>query len=206
MTRRQNRTFLSRKLPTSVDALIAQVRAILQCSTNNALLPNPTPPLATLRAAVDALAAAQVATLTRRVGTTAVREECLDVVRSLVGELASYVQAQADADVDQAPVIIESSGFSIRAASTRRKLGFVVKQGRVSGTAIVEVLAVAKRASYEHRWSADGGKTWNPAGVTLQTKMTIRGLPVGVSVLFTCRPCTKSGEGDWMEPYPFLVK
>ena len=139
-------------------------------------------------------------------GGCPVREECLDVVRSLVGELASYVQAQADADVDQAPVIIESSGFSIRAASTRRKLGFVVKQGRVSGTAIVEVLAVAKRASYEHRWSADGGKTWNPAGMTLQTKMTIRGLPVGVSVLFTCRPCTKSGEGDWMEPYPFLVK
>jgi hypothetical protein len=206
MTRRQNRIFVSRKLPSKVPDLIARVRHIVSCSTNNAYFPDPTPPLAEITTAVDELYEAQVATLTRAKGTNSLRDEKLKVVRSLVGAYATYVQLQADANPDEAGSIIESSGFFIRAASTRKKLPFNVKQGRVSGTADVEILGVAKRASYEHRWSADGGKTWQPGGHTNKTKITITGLPVGVVVLFCFRPCTKTGEGDWSEPFAFLVK
>ena len=52
----------------------------------------------------------------------------------------------------------------------------------------------------------DGGKTWVDAPPTLQAKMTIGGLPAGVTVLFRYRAVTKTGADDWSAPITFAVK
>ncbi|HEY8087061.1 MAG TPA: fibronectin type III domain-containing protein [Polyangiaceae bacterium] len=49
----------------------------------------------------------------------------------------------------------------------------------------------ARRASYEWRYSLDGGKTWVPTAATLQTRTTVTGLTPGATVTFRYRAVTK---------------
>ena len=200
--RRQNWTFAALKMPTKVPAYIAATRAIIAAATGNPSLPDVRPISSALRAAVDDLAAAERETLTKTTGTATARDATLKPVRDALDKYKSYVQDQANANPEEAAAIIEGAGLSVRLPSTRRKPWSTAKPGPTSGTAILEVRAPAKRASYERQWSDDGGKTWNDAPVTLQSRTTIHGLPVGKYVLFRFRVATKNGIGDWSEPIP----
>jgi len=206
MTRRQNRAFVVLDLPSRVPELIVFARAALVAATNNPLLPNPRPPLATIEAAIVALQNAEVDKETRTRGTAAVRDVAESKLRAVMRAYGSYVQDQADADPDHAQTIIASSGFRARKASSRKKLPFTAEPGEISGTVDLWVKAPSKRAMYHWQWRVVGAANWNRAPNTMQADTTIAGLPVGQYVEFCFRVVTKTGEGDWSEPITVLVK
>jgi len=196
-------TGLRRKM--KVNDLIAAVRAIVAAGRKNPALPKPFPALDRLEKAVVALDAAQVAALSRAVGTVTARNTIAGRVFAALAQYKSAVQRVADADPAKAATIILRSGLRTRRESTRRKALFSVKPGRVSCSLIAEVKAIAKRGSYEWEISLDGGKTWIRVRGTLQTRTVISDLPLGKFVQVRCRPVTKSGPGDWIGPITVLV-
>jgi hypothetical protein len=54
-------------------------------------------------------------------------------------------------------------------------------------------------------FSIDGGKTWQEARATLQSKTTITGLQPGATYLFRYRPVTKTLDTDWSQPLSLVV-
>jgi hypothetical protein len=206
MTRPQNRHFVAMNLPTTVPELLSRARAILTAMTDNHWLPDPTPSVATLSAAIDSLDNAHTETLSRTVGTVAARGAPHSALLAALRSYKGYVQGRGDADPDNAELIIASSGLSLRSPTTRAKAPFTVTQGAHSGSVILLVRATTKRASYEWAWSEDGGGTWNTAPATLAANTTITGLPIGKPLDFRFRVVTKAGVGDWSSPVTLIVK
>jgi hypothetical protein len=196
-------TGLRRKM--KVDDLITAGRAIVAAGRNNPALPKRFPGLDRLEKAVLALESAQVAALSRTAGTVAARDAAAGRVFVALAQYKGAVQKVADADPLNAASIIIHSGLRTRRESTRRKALFSVKRGRASCSLDAEVKAVTKRASYEWEISLDAGQTWIPVRATLQTKTTIRDLPLGALVQVRCRPVTKSGQGEWIGPVSVRV-
>jgi hypothetical protein len=206
MTRRQNRTFVALKMPTKVPDYIALMRSVIAAATNNSSLPDARPLVAGLRAAVEKLAARQVSSLTRAVGTASARDEAFVVARQAMQTYQQYVQQKADADPEEAASIITGAGLRVRLPSSRRKSLFAARPGLRSGEVVLEAKAPSKRTRYEWEASSDGGQTWVSRGKTLQSKTTIDELPVGEYAHFRYRVLTKDGLSDWSDPLEVLVK
>jgi hypothetical protein len=207
MTRRQNRAFVAGKLPTKIPEMLIVIRLIIERSRNNKAVPGAGPYLDALEQAADALWEAEVRTRSRMKGTAAARDVSLGGVRKAVTAFKGFVQARADkADPLDAETIITSCGLNVRAPSTRRKAPFTAKPGDKSGTVVVEVTAPAKRALYMWSCSVDGGRTFDIARRTKQSKARITGLPIGQYVAFRFKVVTKDGEGDWNDAIIVLVK
>jgi hypothetical protein len=188
-----------------VPALVTYAKSIVKRMTDNPSFPNPTPTLAAVTATIDDLQVAETAALARTKGAVATRNDKRAALVLLLKQLRGYIQTTADASVENGAAIIESAGAAVRKTPARRARAFAAKAGAVSGTVKVMATAAGRRASYEWHYSADGGKTWIPAPVTLQAKATIAGLSPGATVLFKYRPVTKAGEGDWSQPASLVV-
>ncbi|HEY6460052.1 MAG TPA: hypothetical protein VIY73_07865 [Polyangiaceae bacterium] len=78
------------------------------------------------------------------------------------------MQSIADLTPETGAAIIESAGLSVRKANPRGRRTFAVKQGAVSGAAVVTAATAGARSSYEWQYSVDGGKTWVDAPATTQ--------------------------------------
>jgi hypothetical protein len=200
------RTLAVLKLPLHVPDLIKVAQAIVEAMTGNAALPNPTPALAVVSAAIAALDAAETATKTRAKGTIEVRNTARAALIAALHELKAYVQTVCDANLPQAETIITSAAMSVKKPPAHTKHDFVAKSGATSGSVHLVAKAVSRRASYEWQWSPDGGKTWTQAPSTLQSRTTILALPLAVTCQFRYRAVTKVGEGDWSQVITFLVK
>jgi hypothetical protein len=207
VTAREGRIIATAGLPykMSKPRFLVAARAIVQAGKENDLLPKPCPALDALDAAVRALDEAETATRTRMVGTVPARNQAYRRARAALASYTLAVQSAADADATRATSVIEQSGLRARRESTRRKKPFATRRGRIPGTLIVEVKAVAKRAAYAFEWSADGGKTWNAAPRELKAKTVLEGLPVGKRVLIRWRAVVASGEIDWSEPIEVTI-
>ena len=94
----------------------------------------------------------------------------------------------------------------MRRIGTHTKRAFAVRQGALSGTAVVTAASAGPRAAYWWEYSLDGGKTWIEVPSTIQGKTTITGLPVAVSCQFRFRAVLKTGEGEWSQVIAFLVQ
>jgi hypothetical protein len=197
---------VSLNLPAKVADLIAYGTGVVHAMTNNPAFPAPVPALAAISAAVSDLQAAETVALTRVKGAAAARNDKRAVLVSLLQQLRGSVQAVADATPENGATIIQSAGLGVRKTVVRATRVFEVKPGPLSGTAAATTTVAARRASYEWEYSVDGGKTWVSAPVTLKSKATITGLPVGTVVQFRSRAVTKSGEGDWGQVVSMLVK
>ncbi len=207
MTRRQNRTFVTLgHLPNEPSALIVALRAVIVKGRRSGWLPSPNPVLDRLEAAVDELEKAQVATLSGGKGLAARRNELLEPARAARDAYKGQVQEAVDANPDMALTIIASSGLGSRAASSRRKAPVTVKPGKVSGSVDIDVKAPVRDASYLWEFSVNGGKSYERAPSTKQSRTTITGLPPGQYVLVRFKVGTRKGEGDWSEPVEVLVK
>jgi hypothetical protein len=200
------KSYVSLKLPSVVAALIVYVQGILAAMTSNPHFPSPAPALTAIAAALAALQQAEVAAQARTKGAVVVRNDKKGALVTLLQQLRAYVQATADADVENGAAIIQSSGFPVRKMPVRKPRVAAVEPGAMSGS--VEVLAptAARRAAYEWQYSVDGGKTWVEASPSLQAKQTVVGLPVGTSVQFRYRAVVKTGPLDWSQPLALLVK
>jgi hypothetical protein len=69
---------------------------------------------------------------------------------------------------------------------------FAVKQGRISGSVVLVVRAITRKASYDWQYSTDE-ETWAVAETTFQATTTLVGLAAGIRYLF--RFCARTGEG-----------
>jgi hypothetical protein len=202
------RPVVSLKLPASVPAFIAMAKHVIDAlTTNAATFPNPDPPVATLSTAVCADSRADRAVLARQRGAVIGRKDKRKALATLLEQEKGYIQKVADAGTpDAAGKVIESAGVAVRKPVLRQKQVFSVKEGAVSGTVKLTNAAAGHRASYDWQFSVDGGKTWQAAPSTLQSKTSMPGLPAGQTVLFRGRSLTKTGDGDWTQPVALQVR
>ncbi len=201
-----HRSLVSLKLPTTVSALIEYAQQVVKAMTSNAAFPAPVPGLAAVTTAIVDLAAAQTVARTRVQGAVITRNEKKTALVTLLEQLKGYVQAQADANIENGASIIASSGMGVKKPVVRGPRVFGARPGPVSGSAKLVAAQAGHRASYEWQYSTDGGKTWVPASVTLQAKAVVTGLTPGAAVQFRYRPVLKTGEGDWSQTVVLIVK
>ncbi len=200
-----HRTVAVLKLPKTISLLITLVQGILKALTGNPTFPTPNPPLSALSGAVSDLQVAETAALTRATGTIATRNEKRAALLTLLEVLRAYVQQIADANPENAISIIESAGLAIRRTTVHAPRVFAAKAGTVSGSVKLTAPIAAHRAAYLWQFSTDAGKTWVDASQTLQSKVTLTGLPAATTVLFRYRSVVKGGAADWSAPISLLV-
>ena len=206
MTTTTHRFIAVSKFPRPVVALLKFTQAFIAALMNNPYFTDAAAIIATLTGAHTALDATETVAQTRAKGTAAARNEARTALLTALHGAKAYVQQKADASPEHAQAIIESATLAVRKTALRVKLGFIAKQGAVSGSVKLEARATSRRASYEWQWSADGGKTWTQLPGTLQAKTTVVGLPVGTNCSFRFRALTRTGEGDWSQVVTLVVK
>lgn len=195
MTTATHRFVVVARFPMPVIALLKFAQALIAALTNNAYFPDAAPLVAALLAAWTALDSAETAAKTRAKGTVAARNAAKATLLTALHGAKAYVQQKADANLEQSQPIIESAGLAVRKPPVRAKFAFAAKQGTVTGSAHLTARTIARRASYEWQWSADGGKTWTLLPSTLQAKTTVPNLPAGTTCSFRFRGVTKAGKG-----------
>src|ERR1019366_3103058 len=188
------------KLPRGVRNVIAQAKALIAAvEANPSMFAVPSPSLATAKANLAALEAAEIAASNRTKGAVETRDVALLAVLEDMKHFKSYVQGVADASPTNAEAIITTATMAAKKPPVRTKTDFLAKAGKVSGTALLVARASANhRASYEWQWSLDQ-KTWNDSPPTLQAHTTVINLSVSVIHYFRYRVVTKSGPGDWSQ-------
>jgi len=194
------------KLPKSVSALVTYARSIVASMTGNAWFTAPTPTLAVVAAAIDALQAAETATRARTTGAVALRNEARSALVPLLQHLAAYVQETADANLETGASIIESAGIAVRKAPVQPARVFGARSGPVSGSAKLMVASAGPGTAYDWEYSVDAGTTWLTTPSTMQAKTTVWGLQPGARVLFRYRVLTRKGEGDWSQPAALIIR
>jgi hypothetical protein len=171
---------------------------------NQAMFPNPSPPLTEATANLQALDAAETQAKTKAKGTAEIRDLKLAEVVLTMNHLKSYVQQVVDGNPAQAASIAQSAGMDLRKPGTRSKQEFEVRQGDTTGT--VELIAKSSgRAAYEWQVSADQ-KSWATVAITVKARYTARGLVAGTNYSFRYRVITAAGEGEWSQVVSMIVK
>jgi hypothetical protein len=200
------RVVVLRSLPASSVNAAMLARSVVTAMTDEPWFPSPSPSLARVSDDIAALEEANVAVLTRTYGTNSTRKHLLAVVRADFGQLAAYVQAIADANVQQAEVIVAAAGMSLKKPSRWNTPPFRVVDGPVSESVKLIAKWAGDRATYEYAYSLDGGQTWTLVKVIMQSKMTLFGLTRGQTYGFRCRVATKDGVGNWSDAVVHLVR
>ncbi len=194
------------KLPKNdVPHIVTQATHVVESMKNNAWFPAPRPPLATVQSAIDDLAEAQAATLSKTVGTTATRDARRRDLKSELDLLTAYVQSVADANRESAATIIESAGMSVKERSGPRGRIFGASAGLVSGSIVLVAPKAGNRGSYEWAYSVDAGVTWILLPVTNSATTTVTGLKPGTRTLFRYRSSVKDVWSDWSDAVVLIV-
>jgi hypothetical protein len=194
------------KIPTKGQALITYTHALIAALTNNAHIQTPNPPITTLSGLLTTFETAEAATVSRTKGTVGTRNAAKAALVSAIRTEVATIQAAADADPENAQAIITSASLSVRKVPIRVKAPFAVKEGSVSGTAVLTVKSAGRNSSYDWQMSVDGGKTWTDLPSTTRVKTTVAALPTAATVMFRFRSLTPAGQGDWSQPISLLVK
>jgi hypothetical protein len=203
-----HRVVVALAFPTQVSVLVSLAQAIVLALTANKDFPSPDPTLAAVTAAVADLEQAQAAAQSRTKGAVPVRNEKRTALVGLLRGLKGYVQKVVDAapDAEHAVSLVHAAGMNAKRQRVPAKRAFGVTPGPVSGSVVLTTAVAAQRASYEWGYSADGGKTWVAAPVTLKTRATLVGLVPGTVYAFRSRSVTKTGTSDWTAVVTLLVK
>ena len=166
----------------------------------------------TLKAATDALVAANAAAVDG--GKKAVQEQkhLKEVVVKFLIQLAHWAEANCKEDM----TTFLSSGF--QAASATKPTAPPVTEsirkvilGAKSGELVVKLMRYPGAASYEVRWgqvSAGGGMptAWTTLPLAnVKTPATISGLTPGTTYLIQARAVTKAGYTDYGQPIAQMV-
>jgi hypothetical protein len=206
-THRNHKIVAVLKLPRPILALISVAKAIVAALTaNKASFPNPDPPLPTVSTAIADLESAQAAVVARTNGAVAGRDQKHAALVTFLLQLKAYVQKMSDADPLHGAQLVGSAAMLVKRVVLPSKHVFAVKSGAVSGAVALTTATAGSRASYEWEWSIDGGKTWQLAPATLQSRTTLTGLQPGATVSFRSRSVTKTGASDWTQPIAVIVK
>ena len=195
-------------LATSILGLIAQAhRVVAGIGGHPQYFATPTPPLADITAAANALDATNTAYSTHS-GTIEDRNAAEATLRALLKRCAGYVQGVADADPPNASAIIAAAGFDEKAAGSHPKRDWAVNDGPHSGSVVLTAPAAprGKTAFWEWRHTVDSGKTYVTDPTTNAGKLTLENLPVGVRVEFQYRMTVQHVTGDWSSSIALVIR
>jgi hypothetical protein len=179
---------------------IQKARTILSKLQGNASYPNPSPSLAELAAATDALETAyEIALDGSRSAKIILLQRESEFIR-LWKLLAAYVLFASNGEDH----IIASSGFenksatkspvipghpsNVRGTPTNRAGEVVVRWSKAAGVRI-----------YTVQMSVDG-LPWTPCGMTTKTRLVVSGLAGGSKRLFRVAAICANGQSDWSDP------
>jgi hypothetical protein len=193
------------KLAKPAQAVSAYAKTILAgLGDHPSIFVTPNPSLATLKADIDALDAAETQALSRTKGAVEARNAKLSVVVNDIHVARTYVNQLAAADSTNAAAIISAAGFAIRKPSVQHKQLLAAKQGPVPGAVVLMAKAVAPKANYDWQWSLDQ-KTWTDVPSTLVARTSVASLSTAVIHYFRFRARTKAGQGDWSDVVTLIV-
>jgi hypothetical protein len=198
------RLIVAMNMPRRIHDFIYQAEFIASCLANDPIYAAATPPPATVEAHLATLHQAAQNVYTRALGSVEARNAALATVQNDLQALCTFVQQLAEASPEDGPAIIANAGMSIKNATGPVKSGFVVKQGKVSGTARLIARAEGTRASYEWQCSLDG-ETWLSLEPTMEASQDVSGLVPGTLYFFRYRSLTKAGVGDWSQVVSLCV-
>jgi hypothetical protein len=202
-------------LPKSkVATLLAIAKAVYNAfQSNPGLLPQPTPPLATVQGQIQALDTAQQATATRAKGTVATRNAKRDVLVTSLESWRMYVQTLCDANPEQADALIAAAAMAVGRLPVHAKPVLGAKLTTASGTVTLEANAtllvgrgVKKHAAYNWQYSADCGKAWTNAPSTPLASTTIEGLTPLTTYSFRVAATVSRTVGAWSQAITILVR
>jgi hypothetical protein len=199
---------VARKIPRKPATLLADGNArIAAVAARPDLFPNPNPSIAQSQGNLQKLGQCiQAAKGAGPVARAAVRAAA-DVVTSDQTQLAAFVQSMADAATpEQAALIIATALFDMRKRPTRAPKGEIeAKHGPTSGTARVQIAAIAKALMYFIETSSDG-KSWVKAVDTQKVIAIVTGLTPGQTCYFRFRAFVRgSGYTDYSQTVNLLV-
>ena len=167
--------------------------------------------LGTFKNQVDDLAAKHQQARVRVPGAVELRDEALGTVVGSVELLRAFVEMLCNASPEQAATLAQSASMQIASTPVRAKVPLRARQGAQPGVVILQasasLLVTGKGGRYWcWEYSIDGGATWLVAQSTPIAKTTLSGLPVLKECQFRVAVNqSKSGQGPWTAPVPFLV-
>jgi hypothetical protein len=185
----------------------ARTKQIVAALTGNASFTTPSPPLATISAAMTALdtaySEAQTARQTAKEKTSAQNEK-EDELNQLMSQLASYVESVAGNDEE----MILGAGMDTReksvaaSESPAQPLALAASAGDHDGEIDLAWDKVAGSKSYVVEKSADPPTqtSWSHAGVGTKSGMTITGLTSGTRYWFRVAAVNNNGQSGWSDP------
>jgi hypothetical protein len=192
------RVIAALNMPRRIHDFIYQAEFIASCLASDPVYAGASPPLTVLEGDLALLRQAAQNVSTRALGSVAARRAALLKVQMDLDAMRTFVQHLAEASADAGPAIIANAGLSLKNARGPAKGGFVVKPGRVSGTARLIARAEATRASYDWQYSPDK-ETWLSLESTVQANQDAYGLVTGTLYFFRYRSLTKAGPGYWSQ-------
>jgi hypothetical protein len=181
--------------------------AVVDGLTNNPKLVNPPINPADLKAQVETYASLIAAAADGGKQAIAERKKQRAVVVKMLRQLGHWVEANCNDD----PTILQSSGFQERATPVRNTPppplagppSFKVDSGKNSGQAVVKGKPVPKAVSYMARYAPIGsdGKpgTWTEVPTTGTRSITVTGLTPGIDYAFQMRALGRAGYSDWSD-------
>jgi hypothetical protein len=198
ISKRKRRVLAVLHLPRTTLAILAFADAVVKAMNSSRYFPHPTPPLELVLEAIDEVRRAQAHVDLRTLGAADERDEKLATLVGLMGAVRAHAQGVADTTYPaRAEAVIRSAGLEVRKEQERKPVQFHAKLGNEPGTVKIVAPAAAKRASYDWEYSLDRGMTWTAMPQTLQSRMSLSGVPAQTIVELRYRATTKEGMSDW---------
>jgi hypothetical protein len=180
---------------------VSKARQIVTAMTGNANFPTPTPPLASVTTAADALEAAQQAINGEEINTV-LRDEAEAELETLMSGLQGYVDAASLKDTAK----ILSAGFEVRDARTAVGLlgpveSVTAKLGIFPATIDLKWKPIKRSKLFivEYRMNNGPINAWEFGGETTKSKITIEGLQSNVVYDFKITCVSTAGPGPSSE-------
>ena len=185
-----------------------KVTAILQWMANNPAYPTPLPTLALVQTAFDAYKVAAADAVQGGVQNTAIRDARRAELVSLLRQLAAYVSATANGDLEK----LLSSGFPVQKPG-RSPIGPLpapdapaVAQGPVSGA--LKATAAPVRGAYAYNWSVALESAPDKDVQSAQTtgaRASFSGLTPGQVYVVSLNAVGAAGVSDWSDYGSLMV-
>jgi hypothetical protein len=195
-------------MPSRIPDIIKFCNAVILAMTNNKWFPAPSPTIAVLTAAVNALEQAETLAAGKAKGTAPARDAELEIVLSLMNQERGYVQTVIDANAASglAAAIAESAFMSLRKKRVTKPSEFTATQGSVSGTVDLEAPGAGRGGTHYWGFGTDG-KTFASAPETTKRKTSIANLTPGTLYYFRHKTLTpKGGMSDWGQTITLMMK
>jgi hypothetical protein len=194
--------------PKKHPPFIAYAQAVVAAWTGNSVVPNPPVTVAAVGTLVTALVTAQAVAVKKGAGSAAIRNTARDKVEVAFRQWETYAEGILGAMApEDATAALATLGFHQKKPGTHAKQEYAITWGEASGSADIDLKAVGRHGTvqYCHQYMLPGTTIWVDWPPSLDTKVTITGLPVGGVVSFRWRTLIKGVYGNWSQTLTLLI-